>query len=63
VRDIENQMIEPNGYGIKDPQAEDYAGGVDACGDEIQSGDYILELFGEIILEKNAARYLMEFHG
>ncbi|MFC3883783.1 hypothetical protein ACFOU2_09825 [Bacillus songklensis] len=57
---IENQMVEKNGYGIQDPQEEDRHEGIDACGDEILKGDYILEINGEVILESNAIDYLVD---
>nr|WP_249310276.1 hypothetical protein [Bacillus sp. FJAT-49736] len=56
-------MVKPNGYGIKDPHQEDVCEGIDACGDEVVSGDYILEYDGEIILVENAAKFLIEHCG
>ncbi len=55
MEEVENPMVLP----IK----EDDHCGVDACGDEIIKGDYILEYDGELILETNAIDFLVDILG
>lgn len=60
--EIENQMVVHDGYGIKDAQQSKHEG-IDACGEEITTGDEIIVHEGELILASNAANYLVEVLG
>jgi hypothetical protein len=56
---VENPMVLPNGYGIRDPQSVDrkLVGYCAGCGEGIYEGDEIIELGDEMIHESSSCAY------